>query len=169
MSNGESPAMANGSTPARTVERCSTLEILPLRLSVLRDGTPSQNPRYDEDDLDGTVHFAVRDFDNDGEIIATSTWLVRPWPQDSTAIAVQLRGMAVAKHCQGRGLGGMLLAKGLLHARELGATYVWARARDSAIDFYERHEFSVVGAEFIDESSGVSHHLVVHSLTRYKV
>ena len=107
--------------------------------------------------------FAVRDFDNDGEIIATSTWLVRPWPQDSTAIAVQLRGMAVAKNCQGRGLGGMLLAKGLLHARELGATYVWARARDSAIYFYERHGFTVVGDAFIDESSGVNHHLVVHS------
>lgn len=166
MSNGDSPAMANGESPAWTVERCATLEILPLRSSVLRDGTPSQNPRYEEDDLDDTVHFGVRDFDNDGEIIATSTWLVRPWPQDPTAIAVQLRGMAVAKHCQGRGLGSLLLARGIGYAQELGATYVWARARDSAIYFYERHEFSVVGAEFIDESSGLSHHLVVYSVTR---
>ncbi len=156
--------MSNGESPAWTVERCSTLEILPLRLSVLRDGTPSQNPRYDEDDLDGTVHFAVRDRDNEGEIIATSTWLVRPWAQDPTAIAVQLRGMAVAKHCQGRGLGGLVLTRGIRYAQELGATYVWARARDSAIYFYELHEFTVVGAEFIDESSGVSHHLVVHSV-----
>ena len=31
-----------------------TTEILPLRMSVLRDGTPSQDPRYPEDDLDIT-------------------------------------------------------------------------------------------------------------------
>jgi len=169
MSNGESPAMTSGSSPAWTVERCSTLEILPLRLSVLRDGTPSQNPRYDEDDLDGTVHFGVRNFDNEGEIIATSTWLVRPWPQDPTAIAVQLRGMAVAKHFQGHGLGGIVLAKGIRYAQELGAKYVWARARDSAIYFYERHGFTVVGDAFIDESSGVGHHLVVYSVAPNKV
>jgi len=169
MGNGESPAMANGSSPAWTVERCSTLEILPLRLAVLRDGTPSQSPRYDEDDLDGTAHFAVRDLDNEGEIIATSTWLVRPWAQDPTAIAVQLRGMAVAKHCQGRGLGNIVLAAGIHHARALGAQYVWARARDSALYFYEHHGFTTVGDEFIDESSGVSHHLVVRSVARNKV
>ncbi|MEK7292724.1 MAG: hypothetical protein AAB088_04710, partial [Actinomycetota bacterium] len=57
--------------PVWVVERCSTLEILPLRMSVLRDGTPSQDPRYELDDLNGTVHFGVRE---NGEIIATSTW-----------------------------------------------------------------------------------------------
>lgn len=161
--------MASSATPAWTVERCSTLEILPLRLSVLRDGTPSQNPRYDEDDLDGTVHFATRDNDSGGDIVATSTWLLRPWPPDPLAIAVQLRGMAVATHCQGRGLGGLVLAKGIRYAQELGAKYVWARARDSAIYFYQRHGFTVVGDAFIDESSGADHHLVVLPLIRNEV
>lgn len=161
--------MPNGASPAWIVERCSTVEVLPLRMSVLRDGTPSQDPRYDEDDLDGTVHFAVRDYDNEGEIIATSTWLPRPWPHDTTALSVQLRGMAVAKHLRGCGLGGVVLAAGMQHAQELGAKYVWARARDNALYFYERHGFTKVGDEFTDESTGLSHHLVVQSIARNEV
>ncbi|MEO8162929.1 MAG: GNAT family N-acetyltransferase, partial [Ilumatobacteraceae bacterium] len=123
--------------------------------------TPSQDARYDEDDMDGTVHFAVRD---DGEIVATSTWLIRPWPQDPLELAIQLRGMAVAKRLQGRGLGSLVLAAGFRHAMDLGAKYVWARARDSALYFYSRHGFAIVGDEFIDDKSGVSHHLVVQSV-----
>jgi len=153
--------MIDGESPMWIVESCSTTEILPLRTSILREGTPSQDARYDEDDMDGTVHFAVHD---NGEIIATSTWLIRPWPQDPLASAMQLRGMAVAKHLQGRGLGSLVLAAGVRYAKEMGAKYVWARARDSALYFYERHGFAIVGDEFIDEKSGVSHHLVVQSV-----
>lgn len=145
------------------VERCSTVEILPLRTSILRDGTPSQDARYEEDEMDGTLHFVVR---QDGDIVATSTWIVRPWPHDELALAVQLRGMAVAKHLQGRGLGSVVLAAGFRHAKELGAKYVWARARDTALYFYERHGFAVVDDEFIDDASGLSHHLVVQSVAR---
>lgn len=156
-------------SPAWVVERCSTIEILPLRMSVLRDGTPSQDPRYEQDDLDGTVHLAVRDYDNGGEIIAASTWRLRPWPHDDQASAVQLRGMAVAKHVQGRGLGGVVLRAGINHAQALGAQYVWARARDSALYFYEHHGFTVVGDGFVDEATGFGHHLVVQSVTRNDV
>ncbi|MEK7295052.1 MAG: GNAT family N-acetyltransferase [Actinomycetota bacterium] len=152
--------------PVWVVERCSTLEILPLRMSVLRDGTPSQDPRYELDDLNGTVHFGVRE---NGEIIATSTWHPLPWPRDPTVPAVQLRGMAVAKRHQGHGLGGVVLAAGIDYARALGAQYVWARARDSALYFYEHHGFTVVGDGFVDEATGFGHHFVVQSLARNEV
>lgn len=155
--------MGDGESTEWKVERCSTVEILPLRTSILRDGTPSQDSRYGEDDMDGTVHFAVRE---DGDIVATSTWIARPWPHDELAPAIQLRGMAVAKHLQGRGLGSFVLSAGVRYAKELGAKYVWARARDTALYFYDRHGFVIVGEEFIDETSGLSHHLVVHSVAR---
>ena len=161
--------MANRDSPGRKsveykVEQCPTTEILPLRLAVLRDGTISQNPRYDEDDLEGTVHFAVRD-QKTGELVGTSTWLPRPWRDDPTASAMQLRGMAVAHSVQGRGLGGIMLATGIQHAKKYGSKYVWARARDSALHFYERHGFTEVGEGFIDEATGLSHHLVVQVVT----
>jgi predicted GNAT family N-acyltransferase len=43
---------------------------------------------------------------------------------------------------------------------------VWARARDSAIGFYERAGFTVVGDVFVDDATGLDHHLVVLELQR---
>lgn len=140
-----------------------TTEILPLRMSVLRDGTPSQDPRYPEDDLDITTHLVARDAA--GRIVATSSWLTRPFPPEPDVAAVQLRGMAVDKTLQSNGVGAMLLAAGVEHARRGGASNVWARARDSALAFYERNGFAVVGDAFIDEATGMSHHLVVTRIT----
>ncbi len=146
-----------------------TADILPLRLKVLREGTPSKDPGYAEDDLDITRHIAL--FDSD-EIIATSTWLTRDFPQISPVIpgvqlrgvqlrGVQLRGMAVDHHLQGCGIGSQLLNHGVAYAKSLGAGLVWARARDSALHFYEQNDFRVVGDAFDDEATGMSHHLVV--------
>lgn len=141
----------------------TTDEILTLRMAVLRDGTPSRDPRYAEDDHDGTVHLVVRDAD--GTIVATSSWLPRPFPPDPGSAAIQLRGMAVDTSLQSRGIGAVLLAAGIDRARSLGATNVWARARDSALAFYERNGMTVVGDAFLDDATGMSHHLVVLRLS----
>ena len=135
-----------------------TGEVLVLRMSVLRDGTPSQDPRYAEDDTEGSVHLGIRD---SGVLIACSTWLPRPWPLDVVVPATQLRGMAVAKHLQSKGLGRILLRAGIDRAMSMGSTYVWARARDNALYFYERNGFATVGDQFIDEATGLGHHLVM--------
>ena len=140
------------------VEEVPTDEVLVLRMAVLRDGTPSQDPRYAEDDTEGSVHLGIRD---SGVLIACSTWLPRPWPLDADAPATQLRGMAVAKHLQSKGLGRILLRAGIDRAKSLDSTYVWARARDNALYFYERNSFTTVGDQFIDDATGLGHHLVM--------
>ena len=144
------------------IRQVQVTDILDLRMAILRDGTPSQNPRYPEDDDADSVHLAALRHD---EVIATSTWLPRPWGLEPTALATQLRGMAVAKAHQSSGIGGVLLHAGIDLARESGSRFVWARARDTAIRFYEKHGFRVVGDQFIDESTGVGHHLVVLEVT----
>lgn len=149
--------------PSYDVGTATTEEILPLRMSVLRDGTPSRDPRYAEDDHDSTVHLVLRD--PDGVIVATSTWLPRPFPDDPASAGIQLRGMAVDKSLQSRGVGAVLLAAGIDRARRLGARNVWARARDTALAFYERNGMHVVGEAFLDEATGMSHHLVVIRLS----
>ena len=140
------------------VEQVPTAEVLVLRMSVLRDGTPSQDPRYAEDDTDGSAHLGIRE---SGVLIACSTWLPRPWPLDVEVPATQLRGMAVAKHLQSKGLGRILLQAGIDRAVSMGSTSVWARARDNALYFYERNRFVTVGDQFIDEATGLGHHLVM--------
>ena len=135
-----------------------TSEVLVLRMSVLRDGTPSQDPRYADDDTEGSVNLGIRE---SGILVACSTWLPRPWPLDQSAPATQLRGMAVAKHLQSQGLGNILLQAGITRAKAHESTYVWARARDRALYFYERNGFETIGDQFIDEASGLAHHLVM--------
>ena len=137
----------------------TTEEILPLRMAVLRDGTPSRDPRYPEDDFDITTHLVARDAT--GRIIGTSTWLTRPFPPEPDTPGVQLRGMAVDKTLQSNGVGAVLLAAGVQRARDAGAVNVWARARDTALAFYQRNGFTVIGDAFMDDATGMSHHLVV--------
>lgn len=149
-------------TPAPRVERVPTADVLELRSAVLRTGTPSSDPGFPEDDLPGTFHLAVRS--PDGAVIATSTWLPRAFPPEPDLAALQLRGMATALDRQGAGLGSVLVEAGVGVARDLGCALVWARARDSALGFYRRAGFDVVGDGFVDATTALPHHLVARAL-----
>lgn len=136
-------------------------EITDLRVRVLRRNTPVTHADYSEDSLPDAVHLVIRE---NGSVVATSTWFSRECPVTPGRPAVQLKGMAVDEHLQSSGHGRVLVEAGLSLARERGADVVWARARDSAIGFYERCGFGVVGDGFIDEPTGMPHHIVVRGL-----
>jgi GNAT superfamily N-acetyltransferase len=129
----------------------------PLRLAVLRGDTPSTSVRFAEDDLPGTVHLGVSDGD---ALVAISTWIPRPYNDEP---AVQLRGMATEPNVQGQGVGALLLRAGCERAATV-APLVWARARDTALDFYLRHGFVVEGEGFVDEATAKPHHLILRRL-----
>ena len=144
------------------VVKISTEETYALRTAVLRADTPTSDPKYAEDSKPGTVHLGI--FDENKNLTATSTWVINPWQDDLSAIAIQLRGMAVATKHQKSGLGKLLLDAGLTHAKTHNAKYVWAKARDSALDFYLRNNFISVGDGFTDDNTQMPHHLVVRKL-----
>ena len=148
--------------PSR-VQHITTEDLLPLRLAVLRDGTPSQDPTYKQDHHPGCVHLGI--YEN-AELIACSSWIPQAWPLDDTLPAIQLKGMAVAKKLQGSGIGAELLSAGVSQAEDQGAHYIWARARDSALNFYTRNGFAVFGEQFVDDATGMGHHLVMKVTTR---
>jgi GNAT superfamily N-acetyltransferase len=133
----------------------------PLRRSVLRDGTLSDAVEFEGDDDASTFHLGATLGDR---IVAVSTWMRRPWPNDPDRAAVQLRGMATDPAYRGRGLGDRLLGAGVERCRSAGASIVWARARDTALDFYTRRGFVAVGDGFVDETTGLPHHVVVRDL-----
>ncbi|HEY0518631.1 MAG TPA: GNAT family N-acetyltransferase, partial [Ilumatobacteraceae bacterium] len=74
--------------------------------------------------------------------------------------AIQLRGMATAPELQGGGVGSLLLEAGCSRAAETVAV-VWARARDSALEFYLRNGFAIDGEGFVDETTAKPHHVIV--------
>jgi GNAT superfamily N-acetyltransferase len=129
-----------------------------LRRRVLRGADPDAELSWAGDDLGTTVHLGIRD--DAGTIVAISTWLVRPDPFEPTRPATQLRGMATDPRLVGAGLGTRLLRAGIERCRSQGDELVWANARVSAVGFYERAGFAVVGPEFDTPDTGLPHRIV---------
>ena len=136
-------------------------EISALRVRVLRKNTPATHADYPEDLLADVVHLVIRE---NATVVATSTWFSKECPEFPGTPAVQLKGMAVDDHLQTTGHGRVLIDAGLSLARDRHASLVWARARDSAIGFYEKCGFRTVGDGFVDEPTGMPHHIVVRNL-----
>lgn len=143
------------------IRRITLEHAKPLRNEVLRRGTPTREANYDGDLDPRTVHIGA---ERGERIVATSTWVIAAWQDEPTAPAVQLRGMAVLDEMQRTGVGTALIEAGLAYARECGARFVWAKARDSALGFYEGCGFVTNGDSFVEPASGLPHHLVVLEL-----
>jgi predicted GNAT family N-acyltransferase len=141
-------------TDYRVVELAAA-ETHHIRYEVLRVGTPSSVVTFDGDDEPQTLHLGVRD--DTGTLVAVSTWIPRPYRGEP---AVQLRGMAVVPEVRGTGVGALLLRAGLARASQV-APVVWARARDTALDFYIAHGFVVADDGFIDDTTQLPHHIIV--------
>lgn len=137
-------------------------ETHPLRRTELRTGTPDTEVVFDGDDFPRTFHLGVRD-DEHG-LIGVSTWLERPHTARPGAPAYQLRGMATAPEARGTGVGSALLDAGLRICRERQAALVWARARVTAVSFYEQRGFEVVGHQYIDAPTALAHIDIVRKL-----
>ncbi|CAB4679025.1 MAG: GNAT family N-acetyltransferase [Actinobacteria bacterium] len=143
------------------VSRVELADIMPLRVAVLRKGTPATDCNYPEDSYPDVVHFGII---HEGTAIATSTWFMKECPEVPNISAIQLKGMAVAEQLQGAGLGALLIDAGIALANEHQASVAWARARDSAMGFYERLGFVSTGDGFIDGPTAMPHHIVVRTL-----
>jgi predicted GNAT family N-acyltransferase len=149
------------STGAVVVE-LTAADTHPLRASVLRSGTLSSEVRFDDDDRPDTVHLGIT---IDGAVVAISTWIPRAHPDHPNLVGVQLRGMATDPARRGAGLGRQLLEAGIERSAAAGAELVWARARDSALEFYLAHGFEAFGHGYTDLSTGLAHHDVIRRLT----
>lgn len=135
-------------------------DVYALRYEVLRRDTPTDVVDIEGDHEPGTRHLAVRD--PDGDVVATSTWLIRPCPVAPDRRGLQLRAMAVSDRVRRQGYGAVLIAAGFEHARSVGADLVWANARDTALDFYEAQGLRAVGDGFVTTDTCLPHHVVVH-------
>lgn len=144
-----------------TVTSVALRDVMQLRVAVLRKGTPATDCNYPEDTYADVVHFGII---HEGTAIATSSWFMKECPEAPDVEAMQLKGMAVAEELQGAGLGALLIDTGLALANERGASIAWARARDSALGFYERLGFVSTGDGFIDGPTAMPHHIVVRTL-----
>ena len=131
----------------------SSADTLDLRGRVLRGG--SDHGGFPDDDLAGTFHLGARDGDS---IVGVATFVPR---EDGVW---QLRGMAVEPARQGLGIGAAILDAAANRLRRAGAHLVWANGRDTALGFYERAGWEVVGEGYVlpveRDRPGMPHHRV---------
>lgn len=167
------------------VRRITSTATHDLRRRVLRNGTPSQDVTYPQDDLPGTIHLGAFLVDDTtpgehggeaaaasgppGTLIGVASWAVERRAEQPDVPAVRLRGMAVDTVRQGSGFGVALVDAGIAWALEQGAELVWASARDAVLGFYERCGFTVVGEGFVDAATALPHHMVVRALPPVRV
>ena len=132
-----------------------------LRRRVLRQGVP--DPRLDvpSDHVDGALHLGA--FEGDRLVGAVSSYPA-PTPFEGGGRSWQFRFMAVDHELQRGGIGRILMAELVDRARAAGVEVLWAHGRDSALGFYERMGFQVVGEGFVHLESGLPHHVVVLEL-----
>lgn len=132
-----------------------------LRRAVLRDGDANAEVRWPEDLMPGAFHLAVR---SGGAVIAVASFAPVATPYRPGARSWQLRGMAVDHAQQRRGYGIVLLDAAIGRLQAAGAHVLWASARDSALEFYQRFGMQVVGDEYV-AALGLPHHVVVLDFT----
>lgn len=128
-------------------------EIRALRVAVLRPGYPVEPSEYDA--LPDVRHVAA--FTGSTVVGCASVF---PSPYESVDAAWQLRGMAVAPGLQGSGVGASVLLGAIDVVRDAGAPLLWANARVSALGFYERLGFEVVGEEYVHGPMKLPHKLI---------
>lgn len=72
----------------------------------------------------------------------------------------QIRAMATCENVRGKGIGLKLLREAENIAFNLDADYIWANARSTAIGFYIKAGYKVIGEEF--HVDGVGAHFIVY-------
>ena len=131
-----------------------------LRRRVLRAGRPDADFTFPEDAAAGTFHLAAQDPD----VIGVATFIPAPTQDRAGRTTYQLRGMAVDPSRQGQGVGRQLLDAAAERLRAAGVDAVWANARDTALGFYERLGWEIVGDGYVHGPMGLPHHLVIRDL-----
>ncbi|MEO6126223.1 MAG: GNAT family N-acetyltransferase [Ilumatobacteraceae bacterium] len=146
-------------TSSVRIVEITAAETHPLRTAVLRGGDPTRPVTFDLDAHPESVHLGA--LDEADELVAVSSWMPNPIADFPEHRSIQLRGMATAAEAQSTGIGGALFEAGVERATARGFTLIWARARDSALSFYDRHGCTVIGDGFIDDTTRLPHHVVV--------
>lgn len=128
------------------VRAIAAAEVIAVRWPILRPGFPRESAIFDGDDAPGALHLGG--FIDERLCGVASIYLARLPERSEVASAFQLRGMATLPAVRGAGVGRALLLACEDAARARGARLIWCNARVSAAEFYRRHGWEVLGAEF---------------------
>jgi hypothetical protein len=120
-------------------------DVLPLRNTVLRDGKLQLTDCIFKND-DDPKSFHLGYFEAD-ELVCVASFHPQKHP-DYAGEAYQLRGMATAQNCQGKGFGNKLVNFAIVYLRGQNINYIWCNARQKALKFYTSLGFELISDFF---------------------
>ena len=104
------------------------------------------------DDLESTLHFGIFDQEN---ILGVASFFLNNHPSLAHTKQYQLRGMAVLKPFQGKGLGQLILQHGEAILKHNQTDIIWCNARKIALEFYKKNDYQNSGEPFEIKDIGV--------------
>lgn len=128
-----------------SIQKISALATYPVRHDVLRFGKPIESCQFLGDDLETTHHFGY--YSND-KLIGVISLFENQNPDCTNGNAIQIRGMAVLFAYQNQGVGEALIRATEKFCIEQKKERIWFNARTSAVGFYQKMGYEILGPEF---------------------
>ncbi len=127
------------------IKKINAFDTIIVRHPVLRSGKPLASCHFEGDDLPSTVHFGLY---LDNQLVAViSTFEVKN-KLFTDENQYQIRGMAVLEEFQKRGFGEQLLQYCENEIQIKKGELIWFNARETAVGFYIKSGYEVVGERF---------------------
>lgn len=127
------------------IKQITAIDTYPVRQPVLREGRPIEDCAFENDELPTTFHLGLYLNNN---LAGVATYLKHKNATFKTENQYQLRGMAILKEHQGKGLGELLIKEGEKVLKQKNTDLIWFNARENALNFYKRNGYNIIGGAF---------------------
>ena len=133
------------------LKKVNSKNLFSVRSKVLRNNASYEYCKFEGDDRTDSIHIGA--YQNN--VILGGVSLIK---NKSTRIELkncyQLRGMCVLKNSQKKRIGQKLLQSAEKTCRNLNVDYIWMNAREKAVNFYLKLNYTDLGQTYIIEGIG---------------
>jgi len=133
------------------LKKVKSTDLYLLRNKVLRNSKGIQYCKFEGDESEDTVHFAVF---KDNSIIGGVSLIKNNTNNIKSSSNIQLRGMAVYKNYQKNKAGSLLIKKVESYCKKNNIDFIWMNARSEALEFYLKNGYIKTKKSFNIEGIG---------------
>jgi ribosomal protein S18 acetylase RimI-like enzyme len=127
------------------IKKITAFETIIVRHPVLRPGRQIESCHFDGDDLLSTSHFGLFLENQLAGVISVFKIQNKLFSEENQ---YQIRGMAVLSEFQKKGFGEALLEYCENEIRIKSGDLIWFNARETAVGFYEKSGYEILGDQF---------------------
>jgi len=115
-----------------------------VRHPVLRKGRPLEDVYMEADEQETTFHLGAF---YKKELVGVASFMQDSHP-DLEGNQMRLRGMGVLSNFRRKGIAGILLRDGEIYCKKRDVQTLWFNAREVAVSFYKRHNYTIESEQF---------------------